>query len=615
MLKKELLRVFHGLSFKTTLLLLVFIVIPVCIAMFYSFSRYEGIIHSEISDRNLENMSRIESDINSVFDNMVKVSNFIVSDVNIHKGLTDPENTYFERAKIVESVINNVMDSKIFNEGIIITMVDRDGNIYSNWSLNFNDYSSIWDKEWVRQSLASSGHLVWSAFEPGYIKEDRGIKYISLARAIVNPSNYADSIATLIISIREGEIKSVFDKYLESGDAGVLVSDTKKEILIYAGDESLNAEHVLSETVHQASARRSGYLLKQINFRKYLVNTYTIDRAPWTVDSGNWNVIIFTSYDRIISSLQAFSKQMTTYLIIFVALLAAVISFLTKQIVKPIKKLDRQMAKFEVDEELWELDVKRNDEIGHLNRAFYSMAKSIKSLFNRVIEEYETKEKYKFESLRAQLNPHFLFNTLNTIRWMAIIRKADNIVDAIDALAKLLKFSMSRGSETVPLKEELENIESYIFIQNSRYGSRYKVKYNINDEFMDMIVIKFILQPIVENAIIHAFRDNEGAGLIEIEASLEQGNLVLVVRDNGRGMDEKEASAILNQEKSAKRDENKVTGLGVRNINERIKVAYGKSYGIEIFSKKEEGTTVKYTLPAVRSAYRKDDTNDQAVDC
>jgi two-component system sensor histidine kinase YesM len=225
------------------------------------------------------------------------------------------------------------------------------------------------------------------------------------------------------------------------------------------------------------------------------------------------------------------------------------------------------------------------------------MSSNIRELFDSLHHEHQVKEKYRYEALRAQINPHFIFNTLNSIRWMAIIRKADNIVESIDALANMLKYSMNKGYELVKLRDELENIKSYIFIQNTRYGDRYQVEIDVDEALYDYKIIKFILQPIVENAIIHAFKNSDGKGIVKIYGDLEEDTLKLYVEDNGNGVNKKEIEKFNNAKRKKGNDVKKVTGIGLTNVNERISIEYGDKYGIEILIGQPRGTIIVYTLP------------------
>jgi len=177
------------------------------------------------------------------------------------------------------------------------------------------------------------------------------------------------------------------------------------------------------------------------------------------------------------------------------------------------------MENYTLDMDLKDIDMKRSDEIGQLNRSFRQMSMNIRHLFEELKNEHEIKEKYRYESLRAQLNPHFLFNTLSTIRWMAIIRGAENIVDGIDALAHILKYSMSRENCLVTVAEEVENIRNYLYIQNCRYGNHCRLEMDLEGDLMNLKTAKFILQPILDNALFLGYDKERVEILIRIYGS------------------------------------------------------------------------------------------------
>lgn len=205
--------------------------------------------------------------------------------------------------------------------------------------------------------------------------------------------------------------------------------------------------------------------------------------------------------------------------------------------------------------------------------------------------------------MRAQVNPHFLFNTLTTIRWMAIIKKADNIVDSVDALADILKYSMDKGKEFVTLEEEVHSIKSYVSLQNYHYGSRFVLLENISQDLLECQVIKFILQPIVENSILHAFKEKKSNCVISIKAICEERNaekyLILSVSDNGFGMSKEQIEEFDVSRKKGYRRKNKESGIGLLNVDERIRIQFGNTYGLAITGEANKGTTVWYTLPVL----------------
>ena len=249
------------------------------------------------------------------------------------------------------------------------------------------------------------------------------------------------------------------------------------------------------------------------------------------------------------------------------------------------------------------------DEIGELYAAFEQMTCNINDLFEKLDHEYEVKERYRFELLRAQINPHFIFNTLNSIRWMAIIRKQDNIVESIDAMTDMLQYTMNKGSNEVTLKQELDSIRAYIYIQNLRYGGRCKLEVRITEELHNCRMLKFSLQPVVENCIIHGFKDLHTEGLIQIDGLRQGERLCLYVRNNGTLIADEALKKFEQEKGNGHRDVKQVTGIGMTNVDEIIRMTYGEEYGLHRY-KERNMTVVKYILP-----YMEMENDEKGYDC
>jgi two-component system sensor histidine kinase YesM len=451
------------------------------------------------------------------------------------------------------------------------------------------------------------GHVIWGMFIPGFVREDPpGTKYISLARSIDTSSGIPEYLCTASVSISQNSLGRIMEQYLYSDSDCMFISTGE-------GDVQLNMDlgKPISDSDFRNILRRNtggkNYFIETLNDTRYLVSYYTL-LDSWTFNGQALLIYYFINYQEVINQLGSISGRINMALLVYFLTIFLIILILTINIVKPIKVLSEKMASYSADKLPEGLNLKRNDEIGQINRVFYQMVKNIGDLFIQLKKESTTKEQYYFESLRAQMNPHFLFNTLTAIRWMALIKKEDNIVDSIDALANILKYSMNKGNELVALKDELSSIESYIEIQNYRYGCCYTLKIDLDQNLWKLRVIKFILQPIVENAIIYAFRDMDQKGEILIYGHIEEGKkfpgeeqLKLFVEDNGSGIDDGVIWKF--RESRNRRDDKKVTGIGLVNVDERIRIQYGEQYGISMTRRAGKGTVVTYTLPVIRNGY------------
>jgi two-component system, sensor histidine kinase YesM len=241
-------------------------------------------------------------------------------------------------------------------------------------------------------------------------------------------------------------------------------------------------------------------------------------------------------------------------------------------------------------------NVKYNDEIGHLGNSFNTMLIEIRKLIDAVYREQKSKRKAELKILQAQIKPHFLYNTLDTIHWMVKKYGADDVIDVINALTSLFRIGLSKGNEVIRVSEEIEHVRSYLFIQKVRYRQLLNYEIAAEDQVQSLYVQKIILQPIVENAIYHGIKPNKVPGTIEIKVELKEDKLILTVTDNGCGIPEEQLQAI---NEALENDSTEKMGYGLFNVNERIRLSYGKEFGITLNSETGVGTVVEIRLPII----------------
>ncbi|TCL74119.1 two-component system sensor histidine kinase YesM [Hydrogenispora ethanolica] len=293
-------------------------------------------------------------------------------------------------------------------------------------------------------------------------------------------------------------------------------------------------------------------------------------------------------------------------------LLALFLSFIvTKSIAKPLHQLVDSMKNVETGNFVVRIEDRSKDEIGEVTNVFNKMVREIKDL----IEEVKNKEKLKriaeLKTLQAQINPHFLANTLNTVRWLANIQKADNISSVVTSLMQLLDGCMGKGRELVEFRDEITYVKNYLNIMAYRYYDKFKVHYQIEAEILDCQVPKFILQPIVENSLIHGLGPGGGQGIIVVKGYRAGNDLKMIVRDNGVGIPGDVMDNLLQEKPPEKKD--RLSGIGIWNIEERIKLNFGPEYGITIESVPNLYTTVEITIPVIEKEGAELDA--KGVDC
>jgi two-component system sensor histidine kinase YesM len=240
-----------------------------------------------------------------------------------------------------------------------------------------------------------------------------------------------------------------------------------------------------------------------------------------------------------------------------------------------------------------QVDVNSSNEIGQLGLRFNRMTAKIKELMLQNVQEQELKRKSELKALQAQINPHFLYNTLDSIIWMAEVNKSKEVVLMVSSLAKLFRLSLSKGDEIIPIRNEIEHIKSYLTIQKMRYKDKLDFEIQVDDHILSYKTIKIILQPLVENSIYHGIKNKDGVGLIRITGTQVGNKIVLSVIDNGIGMTPETLEALLQKPVPSEQG----SGMGVNNVNQRIKLYYGEEYGLQYESEPGQGTTVHIWLP------------------
>ncbi len=363
-------------------------------------------------------------------------------------------------------------------------------------------------------------------------------------------------------------------------EAGSIIYHPKHE-LIYSGIRDEAIKLIVDAKDGQVASKED----KRV--KKYIISSS---------DYSGWKVV-GAVYEDELNPYDQVTRQIYTVLIGLSLVLAILISIIiSRSFLHPIKDLSDGMHRFKNGDLDAEVMIHEENEFGELADSFNDMTKRIKNLVETNKQTEKAKRKYELKSLQAQINPHFLYNTLDSIVWMAEAQMNKEVVEMTDSLAKLFRISINRGSEFVTLSQELEHIESYLKIQKLRYGEKLNYSIEADSSLLTCRMVKIIIQPIVENAIYHGIKKSASPGNIWIRVMDLGENLQIIVEDDGTGMDENILRKVLNQNTNGSTSKG---GIGVYNVDQRIKLYYGNEFGVSIESEVFEGTKVTMTLPKV----------------
>ena len=457
------------ISLRTYLALLMCLVLPLFLMFGWIRIQYETYIQQQLSEQIISSISRSEEAVYDSFRNIAGISSAIVTNSALLEGLSDPANSYYSVNKLFDECVNYAQVNNLYTNGeMLMTLFDRMGRCYTNWERSFQDYSYLRQENWVIEAENGKGHLVWNLFSPTFLI-DREEKYISVARAVYDGAIDDEALGVLIVSMPQSHLSQVLKGFCYGeSDSVYVMGDGDTPILQYtpmdSGDELASALPMIREG-------DSGSFRVNTAEGVRLVNHYTLD-APWTLGEEALRIVHFTDFEVVMQRMAQFSRRMSVILAAVLLITLLIVGVIVRMLVKPIRQLAHVMGHYQLGDSLEGLDMARQDEIGHLNRSFKRLTVNIQELFANLDKEYRVKERYRYESLRSQLNPHFLFNALNTIRYMSIMQHADAITKGIDALAAVLKYSVGHEEELSRLSEEIAHVRGYLEIQNMRFGQR-----------------------------------------------------------------------------------------------------------------------------------------------
>lgn len=317
-----------------------------------------------------------------------------------------------------------------------------------------------------------------------------------------------------------------------------------------------------------------------------------------TLNGSHWRVVGVSFVQELITD----SLWELGRIIIFVSLLILIVMviislILSKVVSHPIRTFAEEMEQFEQNaSDFTYVPVGGVREVRILSESFSHMVKKLQGLMGTIRDEQQNLRKTELRALQAQINPHFLYNTLDSISWMTERGKKDEAVEMVNALATLFRISISKGHELIPIRNEIQHAESYLQIQSYRYKNQFAYSFDVEDECLDYLCNKITLQPIIENAIYHGINGLVDDGKITITVKSQENNIIMTVEDNGNGMTDEQIETIMNKDRSDK------SGIGIKNVNDRLKIYFGTEYGITIHSELDEGTRVIILMPKVKEA-------------
>ena len=316
-----------------------------------------------------------------------------------------------------------------------------------------------------------------------------------------------------------------------------------------------------------------------------------------TLSNTKWRICVLINIDKLIQIERNFLLTMVAVACIVLLIGVLLFTAVARTITAPMKQLELAMRKVEKSDyfRMEEVELAASREIEALTKRFNQMMRKIGELMDRLITEQNAQRKSELKALQNQINPHFLYNTLDSILWLVENRKNDEASEMVVALARLFRIGISADTETIPVRDEIEHVRNYLLIQNIRYAGAFDYEFDVDEAALDALTMKLILQPVVENCIYHGLKNNIVEGNIKISVYIEGESLILRVSDNGYGMRQETIDELYRSFE----DGAVSNSVGLKNIYQRVMIYYGGNAGMTIESELDEGTTITIREPVV----------------
>lgn len=546
------------------------------------YSRLSSQLYDTVKQENISLVNRVDSSMEVYLRNIMKLSDTIY--YGIVKNANLSEDSIGEKLTLLynnnkEQVSNIALISK---EGEPISVVP---------AARFRKNFKAEDEEWFVNALNKTEniHFTLPHVQKMFEKGDNSYKWvISMSRAVEITVGGSTEQAVLLIEMAYQGLEEVLDEVTLGNGGYIYLMDSKGEIIWHPKYELIAAGRVKENNL-VAAGYDDGSREEIFNGTRQTVVTKTVGYTGWKLVG----VIKGTGISLNMLKTRLFIVFVILLIIFIVILINSYISF---RVTNPIRELEKSVKALEEGNLDADIYMGGSYEVQHLGKSVQDMKFRIKGLMQDIVNEHEEKRKSEFDSLQAQINPHFLYNTLDIIVWQIENEKQSEAVHTVTALARFFRLSLGKGKNIVTVKDEIDHVKNYLMIQHMRFKNKFDYEFDIAEDVLELPSLKLMLQPLVENAIYHGMEFMDGDGLIMVKAWQEENELYLSVADNGLGMTEDKVETILTGKSSS--GNGRGSGIGVKNVNERIKLYFGEAYGITIDSEPDEGTTVIIHLPA-----------------
>jgi two-component system, sensor histidine kinase YesM len=541
-----------------------------------------------------DSLKSVETNVSGIIEQMLDLSNIVLMNNEVQRHLVmnrDPRSQEQNPDFLLDytRILNHLDDLFAQKDDLHITIMGRNGFTYTNYA--FSDFNpvNLYDQSWFSNlDKLTTFSTYWVGLQDNYFGGSEAQKKSSHVLMIGRSfkTSTGNPLGYVILSVNESKVRKELSAY---SDQEMMLLDDKGIIMSHPDPQKIGQEFPF-----QQYATDSHTL--DINGEKYLF-------VQQPVIGNNWTIINLIPYSSALDKNNQILFNSFALQVVFFTLFCFLLTMLISAITKPVVNLSKFIAKINLGHLDIRTGIRGQNEVGQLGRAIDDMLDRIHSMIEQITLEQAKKRKAELEMLQAQINPHFMFNLLNSIRLSILIRGDQENAQLIGSLSSLLRMTINRDNELIPLKDEVETIQHYIRLMNFRHANQVQLNVKLEKNSADFVVPRFMIQPLIENAIIHGFHQYDGQ--IDIEArlieELDRNYLLVSIIDYGVGMTSDKLNELIrkldDEEERIHSHKKGFSGIGVKNVYQRLKLLYGENFIMDIQSEIDVGTTISLQLP------------------
>ncbi len=591
-----------SLSLRQRLIIsaLLCVILPSLITYMVSTYYTKDTLEERAVKQSQDTLRLLDLNISNYLEDLMYVSNYIHFDDKMNSILK--ESRFYDKKNLPSNKISALQHINISRnlEGITnlfapsyITILMQNNFSYTNYPTYEYDPKNFYNEDWFQKIKdLDSYETFWLGTHPTYIQSQkiRNPYLISIANALkISGTTYAYTI----ISINENDISNLFKQFGSNDEQKLMLINSDGIILSNQNEKEILKKFHYIDDINNS---QESYSIVDYNKKDYLVVSRPLEYA-------DWKLVSLVPYKKTVGQMDSIAHTTLVLQTILFSVFLFILIYLMKKFTKPIAKLSYVTKEVERGNIQIRSGIKGNGDIELLGSSFDQMLDKIELMIKQIKKEENGKRKAELEMLQAQVNPHFLFNILNSIRLKIIMNGDSESAKLIQSLSTLLRMTITRNNEFVPLHEEIDVIDHYVKLMIFRQQYHIEIKRDLASNVLMEEVPRFFLQPIIENSIIHGF--NQKGGVIDIFACFVGDSMFIRVKDNGKGMTDERLQHLQNHYLTPKNNQQmekvaSLTGIGISNVYQRLKLIYGEEFQMNITSKESQGTEITFYMPKKR---------------